>query len=425
MFARLHMKKLLSLIMIFVLLLSITACGNTNTEIKVSEGSGESLTSVPEGENTDAAGTVSELISETTDAETQKLVTYPIIPSTPTVEQARQIVLDYMISLSEVRWTCTKDIDFTKEKSYTSKLYYKAGQTYVGMPYVSHHSGVKYFELNFLDSAGNYTGPITYSSMPGVTCAVSCFTSFRNVSYRNRASGTTNMIPSENKGMVMIGNYVCKGETTADIIKANTDQTIYEAYALLKIADVVTTRSDNGHSRMVYAEPRVIRNSDGTINPGRSLVYLIEQTSSFNSDVKDYNTTWKVNKAYSFYQLYSSDYIPSRLAEFENGLDDAKVTVSGLTTAETLKNAALSGKVASNFTILYTRVEITDASGNVVSLSEQAKDYSNDTTSFTVDLSSKPLSVSVADLPAGKYHFKASAFIGYGECILGEFDFEK
>jgi len=356
---------------------------------------------------------------------TQKVIEYPVIPDTPTIEQARQIVLDYMISLSKVTWVCPTEIDFSKEKSYTGTLYYHAGETYVGMPYVSHHSGLKYFELNFLDENNNYTGPTTYADMPGVTCAVSCYTSFRNVSFRTSGSGTSTITPAAEKGMVKVGDYVCNSTNTKEVIEANTAQSIYEAYAKLKVADVVTKRQDTGHSRMVYSEPTVVRNTDGTINPSKSSVAVIEQCSSFNKDVTAYNTTWKVNKIYTFEKLYKDYYIPSRLAEFDSKLDDAVVSVDKLTTKDTLTGAGLSGVVTSNFCILYTRVEITDKDGKVVSYSEQAKDYANSTTSFTMDLSDKALSTSVSDLPAGTYHFKASAFIGYGECILGEFDFTK
>ena len=407
------MKKITSLILAVILLLSAVSCSNRtdNPEATSAPDTSGAITSVPATE-------------EPCETEPPAPV-YPIIPATPTVEEARQIVLDYMIKMSSIKWTCPVEIDFSKEKSYTSTLYYHAGQSYVGLPYVSHHSGWRYFELNFLDDNRNYTGPTAYADMPGVTCAISCYASFRNVSFRTRGSGTGTITPAGNSGMVKVGDYVCKSTNTKEVIEANTAQAIYEAYALLEVGDVVTERQSTGHSRMVYSKPVVKRTPDGKISPSASRLYVIEQCSSFNPDVKDYNTTWRVNKMYTFQQLYDKYYIPSRLAEFDTELDDARVTVTGLTTADTLKGKTLSGKVVSNFVILNSLVTITDSDGNVVSVSEQAKDYPNSATSYAIDFAEKGLSVSIDDLPAGTYRFKASVFIGYGECILGEFTFTK
>ena len=50
----------------------------------------------------------------------------------PSVEQARHIVINYSRRMASVKWTCRADMDYTKEKSYTSKLKYTAGETYYG-----------------------------------------------------------------------------------------------------------------------------------------------------------------------------------------------------------------------------------------------------------------------------------------------------
>jgi hypothetical protein len=414
------MKKLLALILALLTIPALSFCGRpaqqppSGTEPSASATETAGLT--PSGSGEGSAGAA--------ESSAAPAAVYPLLPEKPSADQARRIVLDYMEKLSSVVWKCPVTIDFSKEKSYTSTLIYRAGQTYVGMPYVSHHSGLRYFELNYLDAERNYTGPATYSSMPGVTCAVACYTSFRNVSFRTRGSGSSTITPAANAGMVRVGDYTCTSTVTSEVIAANSQQAIFEAYALLLPADVLATRnSSTGHARMVWTGPVVRRNPDGTVNGERSYVSVIEQTSKFNEKT-EYNTTWRVGQVYTFSALYKGDYIPCRLAEFDSGLDDLSVSVSGLPTAETIGGKKISGNVSSNFCILSSLLTVTDSGGRVVSESEQAKDYANDTVSFRINFAEKEMSTDLSALPAGTYRFRASVFVGYGECVLAEFDFK-
>ena len=74
----------------------------------------------------------------------------------PSVEQARHIVLNYSRRMASIKWTCREDMDYTKEKSYTSKLKYTAGETYYGPIYVSNGRNMDKFLLS-LDENGVYT----------------------------------------------------------------------------------------------------------------------------------------------------------------------------------------------------------------------------------------------------------------------------
>ena len=102
--------------------------------------------------------------------------------------------------------------------------------------------------------------------------------------------------------------YECTDEVyTPAVLNANGLDTMYEAYAQSRKADALVCFVDYwnsgvprpaGHSRLIVADPIVIRNADGTIDPKASYLLETEQGAGFNS-----STTWSVNRKYTFHEL--------------------------------------------------------------------------------------------------------------------------
>ena len=69
-----------------------------------------------------------------------------------------------------------------------------------------------------------------------------------------------------------------------------------------------------GHTRMVAAKPKVTRKDDGTIDRIRSFVTVIEQTNAWYTSKKD--TSWFLDKKYSFAELYDTAFMPITLKFF-------------------------------------------------------------------------------------------------------------
>lgn len=107
------------------------------------------------------------------------------------------------------------------------------------------------------------------------------------------------------------GAYVCTDEVyTSAVLNTNGIDTMYEAYAQAHKADAVVCFVDYwassiprpaGHARLIAADPVVIRNADGSINPKSSYLLCSEQGAGIGS-----TSSWRVNYKYTFYELLGS-----------------------------------------------------------------------------------------------------------------------
>lgn len=354
----------------------------------------------------------------------------PVVPATPTVAEARQIVLSYMTQMATQQWICRTLMDFTKARPYTKTLIYQPGVGYVGIPYVSNHNGVERFRYH-LDASNVYTGPTTYAHCLGVSCAPAIKVAYRNVSPTLAFTGTPNILPHARKGIVAVGDYHWQMDTpanatlTKDIIAASGTNAILEAYALLQPADTIATRTLSGtnvfgHARLVSAAPVVIRGQDGKINPRESYLRVIEQCGSFNKEV-NYLTTWRVHKKYTFAELLAKHYVPLTLEEFKTGkLAPAEIGVTGLTPpGRIVSSGRLQGVVTSNFLINQVDAIIYGADGRIAARAWYCPEDK------TCRLDEMTFDRAPNTLPAGTYRFVLTAKIGYGEAVFANYTFTK
>jgi len=400
------MKKAVSIAVCLICLLLV---GCNTAEKPVTE----------ESENTEALVEESKPI-ETTAALEEK--TEPNVFEAPTVEEARQIVLNYSRQMASVKWIAKADMDFSKEKSYTSKLKYKAGETYYGMPYISSRDSMEQLQLA-LDENGVYIGPVTYDKAIGNSCASSIRVSFDNVSTKLDASGSHDFIPMANKGMIKVGDYTWDPVSdatkfdTSEVITKNGKEAICQAYAQLIPGDVISARwkagsAYNGHARLISGETKVVLKPNGEINPARSTVTIIEQNSSFDSNSK-VNTTWCVDKIYSFDSLLDKGYLPVRLEEFITGdLEDARVEFKKVTDPKKIFDSDyLAGEVSSNYYLFEVKATLFDKDGNEASSVTYAPHQK------TVSMGGRAFTPSLKTLPEGDYRLLITAKIGLGEYV--------
>ena len=113
--------------------------------------------------------------------------------------------------------------------------------------------------------------------------------------------------------------------------------------------------------------------------------------------------------------------MPLRLISMEKEKpDDVNMTATGFSKPENFASSpVLKGTIKCNYNIFEVELTVTDKDGNVVS---HAKTYPY---SLQVILSEITLSTPVKELPAGDYHFKATATIGFGTKTVADFDFTK
>lgn len=383
--------------------------------------------------------------AETTEAPAE--TTSPVIEENPfTVpkdfDELRKMVIDCFDGMSQIKWKCRDTIDFSKERSYTTKLVYERGKAYYGLPYTSGRFPKACLNefTDYLSDSGFYEGPTDYKNIVGSDCGsmrqawawggALCGISIGNTDttfdmFDNPASKRVKNV------IIKVGDYdesnYSYNKPTAECIIANNDEnTIYEAYALLQPCDLIGSRfriADNveQHVRMVVAPSEVVRLGNGKIAPSKSSVVFSEQTSTIRND-NGKLTTWALNQKMTFSELLQAGYLPRTTVTLAGGkIEEPVMTATGLNKAENLATASIiKGKITCNYNIFETEITITNTdTGEVVS---HALVYPYD---LQVMVNEIPLEVKPADLPKGNYRYTLTATIGFGTKTLLDASFSK
>lgn len=304
-------------------------------------------------------------------------------------------VLDYMEQMSEIVWTPSETIDFSNHNSVTGTTKYYAGTTYHGLPYTGGYGDYEQFMAQMKGSVYQTPSDYKWDTIVGNVCSTAPFAGWvRYGTSINSVRGTSDMMPAKNKGFYPVGEYKWEGfinNPTIDVIYASgtnyTDglQTIYRAYSLLDVGDMVVSRwisakgEDLGHIRLVAEPAHMVYNADGTVNASESTIKLTEQTSGVKNNMygptTDWYTNWKVNGNWKLSDLVSTStstansakYIPITIGEFRDGYFEKCFTVvKNLSSADSVKNG-LHGTVLSTYDIVSLTAEIRKGSTVVAS----------------------------------------------------------
>ena len=353
-------------------------------------------------------------------------------------EEIRDLAEQHIKEMVNVKWTCAETIDFSQSTDWTGTLIYKAGVQFKGVPYVSNRmdgdSDVYEFSES-LDENGVYTGPVSWQSMIGSDCGGAPRLAFAwsGALYKCSAGNDFSYEPlRENlaKGLKPLGDYEweaydsSKSQPNIDtIMAASGEEKIYECYSLLREGDVVwalfrVNESSLGeHIRFVISDAVTKYNSDGSINPRKSYIRIIEQTSMIFENTDGTCSTWRT-KSYTFRELYVDGYIPYTMEAYSKTsveypeFSTEDVNISGSVDMYDL----MSGRINCNYNIFGLEAVISDENGNTVTTGISYP-YT-----ITADLSKMKFSVPLSEVAAGKYHYTLKATIGYGEKILVDTD---
>jgi len=355
----------------------------------------------------------------------------------------RKKTIDYFEAMANVKWIAPTRMDYTQSSAITTKLVYEKGRTYYGLPYSSRRQpGVSLAEFeDYLDEKLVYNGPLEYKDLIGGDCG-----SMRRAwAYGGALCGFgmqledwelfvyKNIKNNKQPAIVKVGPYddshfVDDIPSTECVMAYNEPEVMYESYALLKSCDLIGSRfrlsaTSTGctqHVRMLVKDAEVYRLGNGKIAPSKSYITYSEQTSTMRTtDGK--NTTWLLNEKVSFSTLLNDGYVPLSIASLQQDtVTQPKMEASGFSKPEHFASApALEGTIECNYNIFEVELTVTDKDGNVVSY---IKDYPY---ALKVILSELTLSTPVSELPAGDYHFTATATIGFGTKTVADFDFSK
>lgn len=388
-------KQLICLLLALTMLMSLAACGKKDT------------TNDDNNQNEDNKGFQAEVIKAD-----------QIKP--------RDVVVDYMYKMANIKWTPKEKIDFSKEIIPT--LIYEPGQEYYGVMYVTGAACAKNYEefMSKLDENGVYIGPTDRTNAWGNHCSSALIVSYDLISNDISFTSTVTMFPTRNKGTIPVGDYVI-GENdtmTKEVIAKNDLTTMCEAYALLQKGDAILNNWDTtGHTRMIISVD-VKKTSGGKINPGASSVTTIEQTSSFDKTDKanGRNTTWFVEHVYTFRDLYNSNYIPLTIAALDTkDAQDTEFTTKSIDKGDTITSGKLKGIVRSSYApISSVTVELADADGKLIA-TETYKRKGSDTKVFQFSNVDAPKEFTT--LTKGDYVYTVIANTVYGSAKIYQLEF--
>jgi len=339
----------------------------------------------------------------------------------------RQVVIDYMRKMSAIEWVASESWTTTWKTpgDFGVNISYVKGKTYYGLPYGRTGCDFNTF-TEYLDDGVFTPNSHYYEEIVGNNCSYSMIRSYQQIvnlsgkgalkPSKTSERGQFLMFPAGSSLEIPVSddNWYSK-----DLFDHNGLTKVFEAFALLGPGDLLYKhKSGSGHTRMVAAEPEVVRKANGTIDHNKSYITVIEQTNAWNEDK---NSTWFVDKKYSFLTLYSTNFMPISLKIFneENPvIYDAYIAYSSKNTPESIKKS-INGTITSNFAFSYLWATITDQNGKVVS----KVGMHNNFTSKSLDTKSLYTSLKISTLPAGTYTYNLRAGIARGNCDVETINF--
>lgn len=377
------MKQWISFILALVLALSLCACGG-NQEMPVETTAGKDYSQW--------AGIVED---PTTWVEEFKNL--PIANDQMTTDELRQLCVDAFKANLSFQWTPNQKITYSYtllEKTKSVEL--ETGVAYAGLAYATGSSSGTIFKI--LEYYDEETGVLDVEEMDTAIMHILTSACARGAEQGwNRVSDSHNLrsMSSFNQysaNIVPVGPYTYTmddykgdfGSRTAsdEVIAANSKTDMYESYAAMLPADGLYS-SSSWHVMMCSAEPVVVRDPIGQIDPDKSYVLVCEQDAvgtltdekmELQENGKVLCTLGTIDKKYTFKKLLNSGYIPFTLKEFigEDPVEPSQVWLSmseqdketaaaGLTMAELAKL-----NLYTNYALCTVEVQVKDPAGNVV-----------------------------------------------------------
>ncbi|MBQ8797272.1 MAG: hypothetical protein IJZ56_03660 [Oscillospiraceae bacterium] len=336
---------------------------------------------------------------------------YPIKTSDMTVDEMRQLCLDFVVFGKSYLWTPDTSVSYIRNKNGTADEM-KQGTVYGGVPYVGYATGNCYRMMDYINPdtglvdmhkalpALGTKDQLAMSDMRyfGSQCSINVYWGWGRVMNSANYLWSHSIVPS--RDFVILGEVQIPEDTansswsttygTDECVAENGEQVLFAGYAQLKKADGVVYYTNGGHVMMVYSEPVVVYNGDGTINGEESYLTIVDQHQKWEEVTNDSGDTYlrkeNVDQKMTFQELFDSSYIPFTFKEFL-GTDPIEVTevslaqgsttlVSGTvseadrsfvatTTTDTLTWSQLfSSKITSNYGISDAYIVVRDNYGN-------------------------------------------------------------
>ena len=331
----------------------------------------------------------------------EKIRAIPIANGSMTVDELRQICVDFLWLQLSFEWTPDRDHAYKIEtEMHNNKpMKFEKGTLYAGNPYRAGsnngQSGNVYTvmelydpETGVLSSEGLTTDQLT--ALVTNHCSSSCYWAWSRVintmygaADNFTKAGLSNGHMVQSKGFLPVGPYTYSGvsswsdgDGTRAVCEANGQQVMYRSYANTLPADGLIQLYPKGtsqanHVQMIAAKPEVAYLPDGSIDGANSFITIMEQTSTLTKTTREDGETVYVeggiDKRVSFSQMFKSSYIPFTFAEFlgTDLVEDAEFFLTHKSGEEITSLAQLrDSELTANYPISSVTVVSVDENGN-------------------------------------------------------------
>ena len=266
----------------------------------------------------------------------EELMALPIASPDMTEDELRQLCVDAMRFNLTFPWTPTQDIAYSFTLlERTSEVELPAGIAYSGLFYCNNNAKGNVWKA--LDYYDHETGAIDIEAMNGDFLSVMSSACARGVEWGwSRVSNSTGLetmssYSQYNSKVVPVGPYnylpgkysFGSGDGTKDIIADNGEDIICQSYAAMKLADGLYS-SSSYHVIMAAANPVVVTDANGVIDPEQSYILILEQDAvGSKTEKKNYQqengVTMRplgtVDNKYTFADLLDKGYVPFAIPE--------------------------------------------------------------------------------------------------------------
>jgi len=351
------MKRLLSLVLAFVLLFLLPSCNKEESKEKKTEEIlyTETMEIFKENEKEDDYDypeIKEKLTWDSINALTKK-------SEDMTSDELREMCVEFFRFNKTAAWTPDDNIKINRYSTGGEDTVEK-GKIYGGLPYVSTATGNIYRLMDYLDESTGVVDIKKASENPklfGAQCSVSAYWAWARCINSVNYSWTYSSVTKN--GFLRVGPYTyddsiemfSKDYSTEMVCKANGKETMFRSYAELLPADGLVYYTSGGHTVMCSSEAVVKYKEDGTIDGDKSYITIIDQGGSWSTRVNDSGDETfikgSIDLKLNFDTLFKHHYVPFTFAEFQgtDPIEETECTFShqGETiTADALKASAVT-----------------------------------------------------------------------------------
>ena len=295
----------------------------------------------------------------------------------------------------------------------------------------------------FVNEEGVWIGGYTPEDATGMDCATFVYNAISRISQTN---ANTNMLYERDNCLYHLGDVKTADNfprvTDVDVVNVNDEQTMYESYALVRKGDAMNRMRDDGsgvHARLIRDAAVVVRNADGIIDPDKSYVPTIEQTSTARWHIQlpsgdeyimktnDWDSVFRFVDAnpgakllygtftplenYTFRQMYESSYVVYSLVEYRDAqVKSANAQFTIVPNDFDDLSKGMNVTAASYFRLIDINLKLEDRSQGVV-LYEHTE-YGNRGRYEHQIVDTAGLNKVLSELPGGNYRLTVSATTG-------------